>query len=144
MSPAKLFAQAAVAIVLATTSAAAADLKAPDRVRTGLRIMNQVVGHTGRLIDAKNYDQLPREGREFTEGAEALKQAIADEPASLKAKVGPEIDAALKSSAALSDVAKSHDDAKVRTAHAAFAKTVQAVIGDFPQDVRPAAARPAG
>jgi hypothetical protein len=123
--------------------AIAADLKSPDQVRTGLRIMNQVVGHTGRLIAAKNYDQVPREGGEFTEGAGLLRTAIAGEPADFKAKATPAIDKAAAASAALSEASKSHDDAKVGPAHAAFASAVQALIALFPDAVKPATPTPA-
>jgi hypothetical protein len=112
-------------------------LKSPQSVKTGLRIMNQVVGHTGRLIDSKSYDIVPREGQEFEAGAALLREGIASEPAAFKSKVDPLIEKALKASTAMGDAAKTHDDAKLASMHDQFAAAVKLVVEQFPEDLRP-------
>ena len=130
----------ACALVLLTGSAPTlAALKSPDGVRTSLRIMNQVVTHTGRLILAGNYDQLPREGREFTEGAELLRTSIAGEPEAFKARIYPLVRRAVLASSDLDAASKSRDPARIRAEHLDFAQAVQRVIGQFPENLRPPA-----
>lgn len=134
-------------LVLAVASPVlASGLASLEQVRVGLRIMNQVVGHTGRLIASKTYAQLPREGREFSEGVSVLRGGIEKEPAAFKAKIRPILDRAVASSASLDEASKTMDDARIAAAHAAFAGAVRAVIAEFPEDVRPVAPapRPAG
>jgi hypothetical protein len=101
------------ALLCAGPAAAQTALKSPQSVKTGLRIMNQVVGHTGRLIDAKSYDIVPREGQELEGGVAVLREAIASEPPAFKSKVDPLIDKALEASSAMGEAAKAHDDAKL-------------------------------
>src|SRR6185312_3994653 len=73
----------------AMTAAGHAAMQQQDQVKKALATLNRVVGHTQRLIDAKNYERLPHENGEFQEGAEALVKGIAPEPAAFKAKVEP-------------------------------------------------------
>jgi hypothetical protein len=134
----QLLGACASALLLASGPAVAA-LKSPDGVRTSLRIMNQVVTHTGRLIMAANYDQLPQESREFTEGAELLRSSIAGEPETFKARVYPLIRSAVLASSDLNAASKSRNPTRIRTAHEAFGMAVQRVIGQFPENLRPPA-----
>ena len=126
-------------IFLAASSPAQAALKSPDGVRTSLRIMNQVVTHTGRLIMAGNFDQLPRESREFTEGAELLRTAIAGEPEAFKARINPLMRRAVLASSDLNAASKGRSPERIRAAHEMFAETVQRVIVQFPENLRPPA-----
>jgi hypothetical protein len=112
-------------------------LTAPDDVKTGLHILNQVVGHTGRLIASKNYDTVPREHHEIVEGAEILRDALAKEPEAFRTKVDGMLDDVVAASSALAEPSEAHDDAKLAAAHAAFADTVHAVLDLFPQDLQP-------
>jgi hypothetical protein len=112
-------------------------LKAPDDVRTGLRILNQVVGHTGRLIASKNYDTVPREHHEIVEGAEMLREALAEEPEAFRAKVDGMLDEVVSASSALEPPSKMRDDAKLAAAHAALADAVHDVLDLFPEDLQP-------
>jgi len=125
------------ALLFGAVAAAQTALKSPQSIKTGLRILNQVVGHTGRLIDAKNYDIVPREQQELDAGAALLHEAIAGEPASFKAKVGPLIDEAVRAGGAMGAAAKAHDDAKLATTHDGLAAAVKSVIEQFPEDLRP-------
>lgn len=134
------------ALLCAGPALAQTALKSPQSVKTGLRIMNQVVGHTGRLIASRSYDIVPREGEELEAGAAVLREAIANEPAAFRSKVEPLIEKALEASSAMGAAAKAHDDAKLASTHDQFAAAVKSLIEQFPEDLRPkrAAAKPGG
>jgi hypothetical protein len=135
--PAIMIAGAPVYIASTSGHAIAAEsTKATDSVKKGLRIFNQVVGHTGRLITAKSYDSVPHEHEEVVEGAEILREGLAAN-ADMKAKAEPAIVKAVAASTTLSDLSKSKDDAKINAAHAAFADSVKDLIALFPEDLRP-------
>jgi hypothetical protein len=123
--------------LLAFVCSAHAALQSPKSVTTALRILNQVVGHTGRLVASKDYDKVGGEHSEFTEGAEMLREAIRGEPADFKARVEPALDAAVKSSEAMGKIAATGDGAKAEAAHTDFASKVKSVIDLFPEEVRP-------
>lgn len=112
-------------------------LMKPDDVKTGLRILNQVVGHTGRLIASKNYDTVPREHHEIVEGADILREALAKEPDAFKTKVDGMLDDVVAKSSALEPPSKMHDDAKLMAAHDALADAVHMVLDEFPKDLQP-------
>ena len=113
------------------------NLMHPDDVKTGLRIINQVVGHTGRLIDSKNYDTVPGEHHEIVEGAEILREALQNEPETFRKKIGAMLDDVVAASSALEPPSKMHDDAKLAVAHTAMADAVHAVLDQFPKDLQP-------
>lgn len=112
-------------------------LMKPDEVKTGLRIINQVVGHTGRLITSKNYDTVPREHHEIVEGAEILREALAKEPEAFRTKIDGMLDDVVAASSALEPPSKMHDDAKLMAAHDALADAVHKVLDEFPSDLQP-------
>ena len=112
-------------------------LASPDQVKTGLRILNQVVGHTGRLIASKNYDTVPREHHEIVEGAEILREALAKEPEAFRNKVDAMLDEVVAASSALEGPSKMRDDAKLDAAHTALADKVHEVLDLFPDDLQP-------
>ena len=114
-----------------------AKLMAPEDVKTGLRILNQVVGHTGRLIASKNYDTVPREHHEIVEGAEILREALAKEPEAFRNKVDAMLDEVVAASSALEGPSKMRDDAKLDAAHTALADKVHEVLDLFPDDLQP-------
>ncbi len=109
----------------------------PDDVKTGLRILNQVVGHTGRLIASKNYDTVPREHHEIVEGAQILRDALAKEPEEMQTKVDALLDKVVAASSALAEPSKMHDDAKLVAMHAALADAVHDVLDLFPRSLQP-------
>jgi hypothetical protein len=109
----------------------------PDDVKTGLRIINQVVGHTGRLIASKNYDTVPREHHEIVEGAEILREALAKEPEPFRTKVDGMLDEVVAASSAREPPSKMHDGAKLMTAHDKLADAVHGVLDQFPKDLQP-------
>ena len=76
-----------IAVLLLAAFNLAAQLKSPDGVKTGLRLLVQVSNDFKRQINAKNFARIPHENMEYTEAAEALRSAVKDEPADFKAKV---------------------------------------------------------
>jgi hypothetical protein len=114
-----------------------AHIVAPDHVKTGLRILNQVVGHTGRLIAAKRYDAVPTEHHEIVEGAEVLREALAKEPEDFRAKVDALLDQVVSASSALEPPSKTHDGAKLAMAHTALADTVHEILDIFSAELQP-------
>lgn len=123
-------------LLLAFVSSASAELQAPKSVSASLRVLNQVVGHTGRLVASKDYDKVRGEHGEFTEGAAMLREAVQNEPADFKTKVNTALDAAVKSSEEMGRIAVK-DGAKAEAAHDDFAAKVKAVLDLFPEDLRP-------
>ena len=128
---------AAFAALLAPVASRSADFKSPQAVKKGLRILDQVVRHTGRLIAARNYDLVPGEHHETVEGADFLRQALKAEAADLKTKVEAELVKTVAASAAMETPSKAKDDAALVAAHARFAASVQNVIALFPADLHP-------
>jgi hypothetical protein len=124
-------------VLIAAGASAQSTLKSPQTVKTGLRILNQVVGHTGRLIASKNFEQVPRAAVEFTDGVAVLREGLAGEPAAFKAKVDPLIDTALKASSAMGEAAKAGNEAALNSMQEKFASAVNAVVEAFPEDLRP-------
>jgi hypothetical protein len=112
-------------------------LKSPDDVKTDLRILMQVTNDFDRQITRKTYTRLPHENQEFMEGAGALREAIANEPADFKAKVEPAIQTAVSIAQKVADMSSSNDDAKLRAGHGELLKAVNAVFAFFPEDLRP-------
>jgi hypothetical protein len=121
----------------AQAQAPAQHLMSPDEVKTGLRILNQVVGHTGRLIASKNYDTVPREHHEIVEGADILREALAKEPEAFRTEVNVMLDEVIAASNALEPPSKMHDDDKLASAHMMLADKVHEVLDLFPKDVQP-------
>jgi len=128
---------AAVLLLFAGALPAQTTWKSPESIKTGLRIMNQVVGHTGRLIAAKNYDQLPREGQEFEQGLAVLNEGIANESADFKTKIGPLLAKARVAANAMSEAAQTHNESMLSLTHEQFAAAVKAVTDMFPEEMRP-------
>jgi hypothetical protein len=129
---------AAPAYVAVTTApAVAADAKSTDQVKKGLRIFNQVVNHTGRIVEAKDYGHIAHEHEEVVEADEILRDALKTGPADLKEKADPAITKAVAASTALKDVSATKDEAKIKAAHAAFADATKELIAVFPEDLRP-------
>ena len=127
----------ALVIAFALPVLAQGQLSSPGDVKTGLRILNQVVGHTGRLIASKNYDTVPHEHHEIVEGAEILRDALAKEPEAFRTKVGGMLDKVVAASAALAEPSKMHDDSKLAAAHTVLADAVHEVLDLFPADLQP-------
>lgn len=129
-----------VTVMTATsTPAVAADAaKNPtEQVKKGLRIFSQVVNHTGRIIEAKDYGHVAHEHEEAVEGAEILRDGLKGGDAALKDKAEPAIVKAVAASTALKDISATKDDAKIKAAHTAFGDATKELIAVFPEDLRP-------
>src|SRR5579871_6819534 len=108
-----------VGLTLVMGSAVAAQLKSPDDVKTGLRLLMQVSNDFKRQITAKNFERVPREFKEYTESADAVRTAVKDEPAAFKTKVETRLNAAVAAYKKVSDMSATTPDAdKLMAEHA--------------------------
>ena len=140
---AAVLATAAFALVVAST--VAAQLKSPDDVKTGLRLLVQVSNDFKRQITAKAFARIPHEYMEYTEAADALRSAIKDEPAAFKAMVEPRLKAAVTAEQKVSDMSANTPDADKLMAEQSKAVTaMNAVFQLFPADLRPDPNTPPG
>ena len=140
---ARIFRIIAAGSLLSVCALSAFAFQAPKSITSALRVLNQVVGHTGRLITAKDYKHVGGEHGEFTEGAAMLREALRGEPADFVAKVEAALSQAEAASAAVGQIAASSTDAeKIAAAHADFDAKVKTVVELFPEDVRPKPRQP--
>src|SRR5580700_3088594 len=102
---------ATIGFALLVASTVAAQLKSPDDVKTGLRLLVQVSNDFKRQITAKAFARIPHENMEYTEAADALRSAIKDEPADFKAKVETRLKAAVAAFQKVSDMSADTPDA---------------------------------
>ncbi|HUK03079.1 MAG TPA: hypothetical protein VLW26_12445 [Steroidobacteraceae bacterium] len=114
----------------------AAELKSPEMVKTGLRILASVYADMDRKLAADQFDRLPHENQEFQEGSGALRDAIANEPAGFKAQVQSSLASTLTAANQVAEVSKSHDKAKVQSALSALAVSMRSLNALFPESVR--------
>ena len=114
----------------------AADLKSPDSVKMGLRILAGVYGDMDRKLAADQYDRLPHENQEFQEGSGALRDAVANESADFKAKVESTLRSALAASTHVADVSATHDKKQVKSALDNLATSLRALNALFPDGLR--------
>ena len=134
-----------IAFALLVTSTVAAQLKSPDDVKTGLRLLMQVSNDFKRQITAKNFPRIPREFKEYTESADAVRTAIKDEPAAFKAKVETKLKAAVMAYQKVSDMsAKTPDADRLMAEHGKAVAAMQKVFDLFPSNLRPNPNAPAG
>ena len=146
MKPTRIAAVLATAgFALVAASTVAAQLKSPDDVKTGLRLLVQVSNDFKRQITAKAFARIPHEYMEYTEAADALRSAIKDEPAAFKAKVEPRLKAAVTAEQKVSDMSANTPDADKLMAEQSKAVTaMNAVFQLFPADLRPDPNTPPG
>jgi hypothetical protein len=71
--------------------------------------------------------QLLGENNEFKEGAAALRETLAQEPALLRTKVEPLLKKGAEESQNLANQAESHDANKLSRAHSAFADSLKGI-----------------
>jgi predicted chitinase len=114
-------------------------MKSPMQVQKALGTLNRVVDHTGRLISAKNYAQLPHENGEFKEGSEALEKSIASDDGGFKSRIEPLLQKAEANSQNIAEAAMAHDDTKLASNHEALRDSVKAILAAFPSNVQPPA-----
>jgi hypothetical protein len=129
---------ATIGFALVVASTVVAQLKSPDDVKTGLRLLVQVSNDFKRQITAKNFARVPHEYMEYTQAADALRSAIKDEPAGFKAKVETRLKAAVTAEKKVSDMSANAPDAdRLMAEQAKAVTTMNAVFELFPADLRP-------
>jgi hypothetical protein len=134
-----------IAIVLLLASTVAAQLKSPDDVKTGLRLLMQVSNDFKRQISAKNFPRVPREFKEYMESADAVRTAVKDEPAAFKAKVETRLKAAVAAYQKVSDMSSTTPDPdKLMAEHGKAVTAMNALFELFPPELRPDPNAPAG
>ena len=127
----------ASALMLATP-ALSQSLKAPDDVKTALRLLVQVSNDFKRQITNKNFARVPHEYMEYTEAADAVRQSTKDEPADFKAKVEARLKAAVSAYQKVSDMSgKETDVDKLLAGHAKAVTAMNALFDLFPASMRP-------
>jgi hypothetical protein len=132
-----VLASAGLSMALATY-ASAQQLKAPDDIKTTLRLLVQVSNDFKRQITNKNFARVPHEFMEYTEAADAVRSAMKGESADLKAKVETRLKAAVAAYQKVSDMsAKETDVDKLMAEHAKAVTAMNAVFDLFPAALRP-------
>jgi hypothetical protein len=121
----------------AARAQSAAPFRAPESIRSGLAILNQVVIDSGRLIAAGSFEQLPRQSDQFESGATALEQGLGDSHSQFRRDVERVLARARIASGAMSDAATAHRTAMLPAAHQQLADAVRALDALFPPEVRP-------
>ena len=138
-----VFATIGFALLIAST--VAAQLKSPDDVKIGLRLLVQVSNDFKRQITAKAFPRIPHEYMEYTQAADALRSAIKDEPTGFKAKVETRLKAAVTAEQKVSDMSANTPDAeKLMTEHGKAVTAMNSVFELFPAGLRPDPNAPAG
>jgi len=118
--------------------ASAQQLRAPDDVKTALRLLVQVSNDFKRQITNKNFARVPHEYMEYTEAADALRSAIKGKPADMRTKVEARLKAAVAAYQKVSDMtAKETDVDKLMAEHAKAVTAMNAVFDLFPAALRP-------
>jgi gas vesicle protein len=140
-----LLSAAALCLALAAPASAQA-LKSPDQVKTSLRQLSQATSDFSKQIAREVYAGLPNQNAEFRKATAALRQAIAGEPQDFKNKLNPALQKATDTAQKIATDSAGKDDTKLRTDQAVLAQAVNAVIVQFPVNLRPTAAgaAPAG
>ena len=115
----------------------AADLKSPDLVKNGLRILAYVQDDMARKLPSKSYSRLPHENQEFQEAVVPMREAVANEPPAFKARV----DALLKKAQAAADnvatISATNDEARITAAVQAVSDALKSLNELFPEALRP-------
>ena len=131
-------AAAASVLMLAAPASAQQQLKAPDDVKTALRLLVQVSNDFKRQITNKNFARVPHEYMEYTEAADALRSGVKSESADFKAKVETRLKAAVTAYQKVSDMsAKETDVDKLMAEHAKAVTAMNALFDLFPAAMRP-------
>jgi len=116
----------------------AQQLKAPDDIKTTLRLLVQVSNDFKRQITNKNFARVPHEFMEYTEAADALRSAMKGESADLRAKTETRLKTAVAAYQKVSDMsAKETDVDKLMAEHAKAVTAMNAVFDLFPAALRP-------
>lgn len=127
----------ALGMLLAAVVCAQTALRAPESIRVGLGVMNQVVDNSARLIAAGRYDQLPAQTNEFEAAVTSLEQGLGDQPSPLKTRIELLLARARVAASAMSEAVASHRESMLPVAHDQLADAVRSIIALFPESLRP-------
>ncbi len=111
--------------------------RAPESVKMGLETLNKVVIDSGRLIEARSYDQLPQQSDRFEAGMAALEQGLGQGASPFRKQIEPLLARARVAASAMSEAVRSHRTAMLPVAHRQLADAVGALIALFPPGMRP-------
>ena len=114
----------------------AGDLKSPDAVKAGLYKLAAEYGDMDRKLVAERYDRLPHENDEFQEESQALRTAVANEPAEFKAKVESTLQSALTAATHVAQVSATHDKGQVSAALENLSTQLKSLNALFPENLR--------
>ncbi len=121
----------------AQTQSQSATITSSGNVQKALTVMNRVVAHTQRLIETKNFSQLPRENEALMDGARALKGSIAIESPEFRGKIEALLTKADTGSKNLADASAGAREPQLSSLHTAFAGSVRELLAAFPSNVQP-------
>ena len=107
-------------------------------VKKGLGMMKQAATETARLVDGKQYDQIPKAHDNVLDAKQILDNSLS---VGEKTKVDATVIKAVAASTTLKDAAASKDDEKANAAQAAFADAVAELLVLFPEDMQPGSAK---
>jgi hypothetical protein len=125
-----------VALGVGLTAVAAAPTS-PDAVKNALRILAYVQDDMARKLPAHAYNRLPHESQEFEEASAALRDAVAGDPAELRAKVESALGKALAASRSVAEISKGNDEARITAAVKAVDTELRQLSALFPAALRP-------
>ena len=118
--------------------ARADDAKDPGDVKKGLAIINQAAANTGLMVAGKQYEKIAPEHEKVLDAKQILDANLSVEE---KTKVDTTLVKVMAASTTLKGVAAAKDAAKIQTAQAAFATSVQDLMKLFPADMQPPLAK---
>jgi hypothetical protein len=108
----------------------------PEQVHTALKILASVYADMESKLPNRQFDRLPHENEEFQEGAGAMRDAMANEPADFKSTVEAALDKTRAAAQQVADVSRTHDAAQARAALDALAASMHALNSLFPESLR--------
>jgi hypothetical protein len=139
----RLLAASAVLIFASLAIAApAASVQSPDKVKKALGVLAYVQADMASKLPNKAFGRLPHENQEFQEAAPALTDAVAAEPAELRAEVTALLKKSQDAANHVAEVSKTNDEAKIAQAVASVDQALKSLDELFPPELRPAPIQP--
>ena len=133
----RLIACMLIACTLIAEAWSQSTLTPPQSAHLGLTIMSQVVLESDSLIAAHSYDQLPQQSAQFERGLTALQQGLSIQTPERRQQLSPLLAKARVASSAMSEAAKTRNDAMLKLTHDQLAAIVKALVQAFPPELQP-------
>jgi len=99
--------------------------------------MSEVVVQSDSLIASRAYEQLPQQSMQFERGLATLGQGLDVESADRRQQLRPLLAKARVASSAMSEAAKTRNDAMLKLTHEQLAAIVKAIVQAFPPELQP-------